>query len=171
MIPELKYKDSWFPVLKTKIHVLKLWLIIHHSASTPDTVKSWDELLSANTNKLKSSNSLSHRAKPKRLEVDSATGSWTSDNRRPVRRLDRQIHGDQRPVPGGQFRYEEADTRIVLHTWYARRNDSVMHCDTLTLTLMSLSYCLLITKTWLWKGETWKREESRTFYTNRPRQC
>ena len=40
-------------------------------------VQSWNELLSANTNKLKSSNSLCHRAKPKRLEVDSATGSWT----------------------------------------------------------------------------------------------
>ena len=41
------------------------------------TVKSWNELLSANTNKLKSSNSLYHRAKPKHLEADSATGSWT----------------------------------------------------------------------------------------------
>ena len=40
-------------------------------------VKSWNELLSANTNKLKSSNSLYHMAKPKHLEADSATGSWT----------------------------------------------------------------------------------------------
>ena len=40
-------------------------------------VKSWNELLSAYTNKLKSSNSLRHRAKPKYLEADSATGSWT----------------------------------------------------------------------------------------------
>ena len=40
-------------------------------------VKSWNELLSANKNKLKSSNSLCLRAKPKHLEADSATGSWT----------------------------------------------------------------------------------------------
>ena len=40
-------------------------------------VKSWYELLSANTNKLKSLNSLCHWAKPKHLEADSATGSWT----------------------------------------------------------------------------------------------
>ena len=39
------------------------------------TVTSWNELLSANTDKLKSSNSLCHRAKPKHLEADSATGS------------------------------------------------------------------------------------------------
>ena len=39
------------------------------------TVKSWNELLSANTDKLKSSNSLCHREKPKHLEADSATGS------------------------------------------------------------------------------------------------
>ena len=41
-------------------------------------VKSWNELLGANTNKLKSANSLCHRANPKHLEADSATGSWTS---------------------------------------------------------------------------------------------
>ena len=52
------------------------------------TVKSWNELLSANTNKLKSSNSLCHRAKPKHLEADAATGAWTCDNQRPVGRLD-----------------------------------------------------------------------------------
>ena len=51
------------------------------------------------------------------------------------------------PVPEVQFRDEEADTRIVLHALHARRNDSVMHSDTLTLTLMSLSYCLLLAKT------------------------
>ena len=39
--------------------------------------KSWNELLSANTNKLKSSNSLCRGAKPKHFEADSATGSWT----------------------------------------------------------------------------------------------
>ena len=51
------------------------------------------------------------------------------------------------PVPEVQFRDEEADTRIVLYARHARRNDSVMHSDTLTLRLMSLSYCLLIAKT------------------------
>ena len=39
--------------------------------------KSWNELLSANTDKLKSANSLCHRAKLKHLEAYSATGSWT----------------------------------------------------------------------------------------------
>ena len=39
------------------------------------TVKSWKEPISANTNKLKSSNSLRHRASPKHLEANSATGS------------------------------------------------------------------------------------------------
>ena len=43
------------------------------------------------------------------------------------------------PVPEVQFRDEEADTRIVLHAQHVRRNDSVLHSDTLTLTLMSLS--------------------------------
>ena len=50
-------------------------------------------------------------------------------------------------VPEVQFHYEEADRRIVLHARHARRNDSVMHSDTLTLRLMSLSYCLLKAKT------------------------
>ena len=40
-------------------------------------VKSWNELLSANKNKLKSSNSSCLSAKPKHLEADWATGSWT----------------------------------------------------------------------------------------------
>ena len=53
-------------------------------------------------------------------------------------------HGD--PVPEVQFRDEEAETRIVLHARRARRNEGVMHSDTLTLRLMSLSYCLLIAK-------------------------
>ena len=39
------------------------------------------------------------------------------------------------PVPEVQFRDEEADTPIVLHTRHARRNDSVMHSDTVTLRL------------------------------------
>ena len=43
------------------------------------------------------------------------------------------------PVPEVQFRDEEAGTRIVLHGRHARRNDSVMYSDTLTLRLMSLS--------------------------------
>ena len=43
------------------------------------------------------------------------------------------------PVPEVQFRYEEADTRIVFHARHARRNDIVMHSDTLKLTL---SRCL-----------------------------
>ena len=53
-------------------------------------------------------------------------------------------HGD--PVPEVQFRDEEADAHTVLYARHVRRNDSVMHSDTLTLRLMSLSYCLLIAK-------------------------
>ena len=55
--------------------------------------------------------------------------------------------GTRDPVPELQFRDEEADTRIVLYFRHARRNDSVMHSDTLTPRLMSLSYCLLIANT------------------------
>ena len=51
------------------------------------------------------------------------------------------------PVLEVLFRDEEADTRIVLYARHARRNDSVMHSGTLTLRLMSLSYCLLMAKT------------------------
>ena len=36
-----------------------------------------EQAASANTNKLKSANSLCHRVKPKHLEADLATGSWT----------------------------------------------------------------------------------------------
>ena len=43
------------------------------------------------------------------------------------------------PVPEVQFYDEEAETRIVLHARHARGNDSVMHSNTLTLRLMSLS--------------------------------
>ena len=39
------------------------------------------------------------------------------------------------PVPEVQFRDEEADTPILLHARHARRNDSVMHSDTVTLRL------------------------------------
>ena len=85
---------------------------------------------------LKLSNSLCHRAKPKHLEAEWATGSWTCDNRRPVERRYMVIRD---AVPEVQFHYEEADRRIVLHARHARRNDSVMHSDTLTLRLMSLS--------------------------------
>ena len=127
------------------------------------TVKSRNEPISANTNKLKSSNSLCHRAKPKHLEADAATGSWTCDNQRPVRRLDADTSWSETPVPEVQFSDEEADTTIVLHARHAHRNDSVMHSDTLTLRLMYLSYCLLIAKTWLGKGATWKREEAWSF--------
>ena len=88
------------------------------------TVHSWNELLRANTNKLKLSNSLCHRAKPKHLEADWATGSWTCDNRRPVERRYMVIRD---AVPEVQFHYEEADRRIVLHARHARRNDSVTH--------------------------------------------
>ena len=31
------------------------------------------------------------------------------------------------PAPEVQLSDEEADTRVVLHAWHARRNDSVMH--------------------------------------------
>ena len=41
------------------------------------------------------------------------------------------------PVPEVQLGDEEADTRIVLLARHARRNDSVLHSDTLTLRLMS----------------------------------
>ena len=51
------------------------------------------------------------------------------------------------PVPEVQFRDGEADTRIVPYARHERRNDSVMHSDTLTLRLISLSYCLFIAKT------------------------
>ena len=43
------------------------------------------------------------------------------------------------PDPEVQFCDEEAETRIVLHARHARRNDSVMQSNTLTLRLMSLS--------------------------------
>ena len=41
--------------------------------------------------------------------------------------------------PEVQFSDEEAETHIFLHVWHARRNEGVMHSDTLTLTMMSLS--------------------------------
>lgn len=60
------------------------------------------------------------------------------DNRRPVGRLDVDTVVRD-PVSEVLFDDEEAETRIVLHARHARRNDSVMHSDTLTLRLMSLS--------------------------------
>ena len=42
------------------------------------------------------------------------------------------------PVPEVQFHGEEVDMRILLHARHARKNDIVMHSDTLTLTLMSV---------------------------------
>ena len=134
------------------------------------TVKSWNDPISANTNKLKSSNSLCHRVKPKHLEADSPR-NWIMDVRQTktsqaTRR--RHVVTDD-PAPEVQLSDEEADTRVVLHAWHARRNDSVMHTNKLSLILMSLTYCLLFAKTWLWKGATWKREEARTFYATRPR--
>ena len=124
------------------------------------TVKSWNEPISTNTNKLKSSNSLCHRVKPKHLEADSPR-NWIMDVWQP-----RMIDD---PAPEVQLSDEEADTRVVLHVWHARRNDSVMHTNTLSLRLMSLTNNLLLAKTWLWKYATWKREEARTFYATRPR--
>ena len=56
------------------------------------------------------------------------------DNRRPVGRLDADtVIRD--PVPEVQFCEEEAETRIALHARHARRNESVMHSDTVTLRL------------------------------------
>ena len=101
--------------------------------------KSWNELLSANTNKLKSSNSLCHGAKPKHFEADSATGSWTrtTEDQLGDSQQTHNDHGD--PVPEVQFCDEEAETRIVLPARHARRNDGVMRSNTLTRRLMSLS--------------------------------
>ena len=56
--------------------------------------------------------------------------SWATRSRHKVMRD---------PVPEVQFCDEEAETRIALHARHARRNDSMMHSDTLTLRLMSLS--------------------------------
>ena len=84
----------------------------------------------------------------------SRRGNWSMDVWQPkTSRATRRRHiviGD--PVPEVQFSDEEADTTIFLHARRARRNDSVMHSDTLTMRLMYLSYCLLIAKTWLGKG-------------------
>ena len=103
-------------------------------------VKSWNELLSANTNKLKLANSLCHRAKPNHLEADSATGSWTPRVTAKSSQATRRRHIVVRdPFPEVQFRDEEAETRIVLHARHARRNEGVMHSHTLTLRLVSLS--------------------------------
>ena len=72
----------------------------------------------------------------------SRLGNWIMDspcdNRRPVGRLDVDTVVRD-PVSEVLFHDEEAETRTVLHARHARRNDSVMHSDTLTLRLMSLS--------------------------------
>ena len=101
------------------------------------TVKSWNELLGANTNKLKSSNSLCHRAKPQHLEAEKQTRQLNhglpvlqSKTSRAKRRRHMVIRD---PVPEVQFRDGEADTRIVLHARHARRNDSVTLILILTL--------------------------------------
>ena len=57
---------------------------------------------------------------------------WQPKTSRATRRRHIVI-GD--PVPEVQFSDEEADTTIVLHARHARRNDSVMHSDTVTLRL------------------------------------
>ena len=57
------------------------------------------------------------------------------DNRRTSRATGRRHMVIRDPVPEVQFRDEEADTPIVLHARHARRNDSVMHSDTVTLRL------------------------------------
>ena len=57
------------------------------------------------------------------------------DNLRTSRATGRRHMVIRDPVPEVQFRDEEADTPIVLHARHARRNDSVMHSDTVTLRL------------------------------------
>ena len=57
------------------------------------------------------------------------------DNRRTSRATGSRHMVIRDPVPEVQFRDEEADTPIVLHARDARRNDSVMHSDTVTLRL------------------------------------
>ena len=59
------------------------------------------------------------------------------------------------PVPEVQFRDEEADTRIVLYARHARRNDSVMHSDTLTdvfVLLLANSKNLTLKRCYMKKG-------------------
>ena len=75
------------------------------------------------------------------------------------------------PVPEVQFRDEEAGTRIVLHARHARRNDSVLHSDTLTLTnvfvlLLAHSKNLFSKRCYMKKGRG-----AKTFYATRPRRC
>ena len=69
----------------------------------------------------------------------SRLGNWIMnvpcDNRRTIRATGRRHMVIRDPVPEVQFRDEEADTPIVLHARHARRNDSVMHSDTVTLRL------------------------------------
>ena len=61
--------------------------------------------------------------------------NFPCDNQRTSRAARRRHMVIRDPVPEVQFRDEEADTPIVLHARHARRNDSVMHSDTLTLRL------------------------------------
>ena len=63
--------------------------------------------------------------------------NFPCDNRRISRATKRRLMVIRDPVPEVQFRDEEADTPIVLHVRHvrARRNDSVMHSDTVTLRL------------------------------------
>ena len=82
-------------------------------------------------------------------EADSATESWSPRvTQSKTSRANRRRHMVIRdPIPEVQFCAGEVDTRIGLHACYACKNDSVMHADSLTLRLMSLSYYLLIAKT------------------------
>ena len=77
---------------KTENNVYRWQCIIKGFTAMYYAVQSWNELLSANTNKLKSSNSLCHRAKPKNLEAEKRTrqlnhGLPVLHNRRPVGRI------------------------------------------------------------------------------------
>ena len=90
----------------------------------------------------------------------SRLGNWIMnspcDNWRPVGRLEADTWG-----PETQFLSYSSVTKRLIRVLFCIFG---MHSDTLTLRLVSLSYCLLIANTWLWKGATWKREEARTLY-------
>ena len=70
------------------------------------------------------------------------------DNRRTIRATGRRHMVIRDPVPEVQFRDEEADTPIVLHARHARRNDSVMHSDTVTLRLSQDEMEQKLTSVW-----------------------
>ena len=110
------------------------------------TVNTWSELLSVTTNKPKLWNYSCHRAKPKHLEADSATGSCGCDNRRPVLATGRS--NTVRPCSWGTVQSRRG--------WYAY-GSPYLSCTQESrawftlMKLMSLSYFLLIAKPWLQK--------------------